>query len=116
MWNLLHLPYANFFHGMQEGKLNVKYICVFCGSSMGLRPAYKLAAQAMGETLARRGLGLVYGGGNVGLMGIVADAALAAGGQVIGVIPEFLVAKEIAHTGLTKIRCLCRAPRWIWNP
>ena len=70
---------------------------------MGLRPAYKLAAQAMGETLARRGLGLVYGGGNVGLMGIVADAALAAGAQVIGVIPEFLVAKEIAHTGLTKL-------------
>ncbi|MBW4577147.1 MAG: TIGR00730 family Rossman fold protein [Aphanothece sp. CMT-3BRIN-NPC111] len=70
---------------------------------MGLRPAYKLAAQAMGETLARRDLGLVYGGGNVGLMGIVADAALAAGGQVIGVIPEFLVAKEVAHTGLTKL-------------
>ncbi len=81
----------------------MKYICVFCGSSMGLRPAYKLAAQAMGETLARRDLGLVYGGGNVGLMGIVADAALAAGGQVIGVIPEFLVAKEVAHTGLTKL-------------
>ncbi len=81
----------------------MKYICVFCGSSMGLRPAYKVAAQAMGETLARRDLGLVYGGGNVGLMGIVADAALAAGGQVIGVIPEFLVAKEVAHTGLTKL-------------
>lgn len=57
----------------------------------------------MGETLARRGLGLVYGGANVGLMGIVADAALAAGGQVIGVIPKFLVAKEFAHTGLTKL-------------
>ena len=81
----------------------MKYICVFCGSRMGLRPAYKLAAQAMGETLARRDLGLVYGGGNVGLMGIVADAALAAGGQVIGVIPEFLVAKEVAHAGLTKL-------------
>jgi uncharacterized protein (TIGR00730 family) len=70
---------------------------------MGLRPAYKLAAQAMGETLAGRGIGLVYGGGNVGLMGVVADATLAAGGEVIGVIPEFLVAKEIAHTGLTKL-------------
>lgn len=81
----------------------MKYVCVFCGSSMGLRPAYKLAAIAMGETLARRGLDLVYGGGNVGLMGVVADAALAAGGQVIGVIPEFLVAKELAHTGLTKL-------------
>jgi uncharacterized protein (TIGR00730 family) len=70
---------------------------------MGNRPAYKLAAQAMGETLARQGLGLVYGGGNVGLMGIVADATLAADGEVIGVIPEFLNAKEIAHTGLTKL-------------
>ncbi len=81
----------------------MKYVCVFCGSSMGLRPAYKLAARAMGETLARRGLGLVYGGGNVGLMGIVADAALAVGGRVIGVIPEFLFAKEIAHAGLTEL-------------
>ena len=81
----------------------MKYVCVFCGSSMGNRPAYKLAAQAMGETLARQGLGLVYGGGNVGLMGIVADATLAADGEVIGVIPEFLNAKEIAHTGLTKL-------------
>jgi uncharacterized protein (TIGR00730 family) len=70
---------------------------------MGKRPAYKLAAQAMGETLAQQGLSLVYGGGNVGLMGVVADATLAAGGEVIGVIPEFLVAKEIAHTGLTKL-------------
>lgn len=81
----------------------MKYVCVFCGSSLGLRPAYKLVAQAMGEALTRRGLGLVYGGGNVGLMGIVADATLAAGGEVIGVMPEFLVAKEIAHTGLTKL-------------
>lgn len=81
----------------------MKYVCVFCGSSMGLRSAYKLAAQAMGETLARRELGLVYGGGNVGLMGVVADATLAAGGEVIGVIPEFLKQKEIAHTGLTKL-------------
>ncbi len=81
----------------------MKYVCVFCGSSMGLRPAYKLAAQAMGKTLAQWGLGLVYGGGNVGLMGVVADAALAEGGEVIGVIPEFFVAKEIGHTGLTKL-------------
>ena len=81
----------------------MKYICVFCGSRVGRRPAYKLAAIAMGEALARRGLGLVYGGGNIGLMGIVADAALAAGGEVIGVIPEFLLAKEIAHPGLSKL-------------
>lgn len=60
----------------------MKAICVFCGSSMGSRPAYQLAAQQLGETLARRGLTLVYGGGNVGLMGVVADAALTAGGQV----------------------------------
>lgn len=84
----------------------MKTVCVFCGSSMGQRPAYQRAAQAMGETLARRGLGLVYGGGNVGLMGTVADAALAAGGQVIGVIPKFLVAKEIAHTGLSKLHVM----------
>ncbi len=70
---------------------------------MGIRPAYKLAAQAMGEALVRRGFGLVYGGGNIGLMGTIADAVLAARGQVIGVIPEFLVTKEIAHTGLTKL-------------
>lgn len=70
---------------------------------MGQRPVYQLTAQAMGEALDRRGLGLVYGGGNVGLMGTVADAVLAAGGQAIGVIPEFLVAKEIAHTGLSKL-------------
>ncbi|MCU0537871.1 MAG: TIGR00730 family Rossman fold protein [Hydrococcus sp. Prado102] len=81
----------------------MKRVCVFCGSSMGSRPAYKLAAQAMGEALARRGLGLVYGGGNVGLMGVVADAVLAAGGEAIGVIPDFLVAKEIAHSGLSKL-------------
>ena len=81
----------------------MKYVCVFCGSSMGVQPVYKQAAQAMGEALVRRDLGLVYGGGNVGLMGTIADATLAAGGEVIGVIPEFLVAKEIAHTGLTQL-------------
>lgn len=70
---------------------------------MGLRPAYKLAAQQLSESLAQRGLTLVYGGGNVGLMGAIADAVLAVGGQVIGVIPEFLVAKELAHPGLTKL-------------
>jgi uncharacterized protein (TIGR00730 family) len=82
----------------------MKWVCVFCGSSKGLRPAYKEAARKMGEALAQRGIGLVYGGGNVGLMGVVADAALTAGGEVIGVIPEVLVAKEIAHTSLTELR------------
>jgi uncharacterized protein (TIGR00730 family) len=69
-----------------------------------VRPAYTDAAKAMGTLLARRGIGLVYGGGNVGLMGIVADAALAAGGEVIGVIPRSLADKEIAHAGLTDLR------------
>ncbi|ARV60443.1 Rossman fold protein, TIGR00730 family [Nostocales cyanobacterium HT-58-2] len=81
----------------------MNYVCVFCGSSIGVQSAYKQAAQALGEALARRKLGLVYGGGNVGIMGTIADATLAAGGEVIGVIPDFLVAKEIAHTGLTQL-------------
>ncbi len=82
----------------------MKRVCVFCGSNQGLRPAYKEAAWNMGQALALQGVGLVYGGGNVGLMGVVADATLAAGGEVIGVIPEALVAKEIGHTGLTDLR------------
>jgi uncharacterized protein (TIGR00730 family) len=78
-------------------------ICIFCGSSTGNRSIYQEAAQAMGEAIARRGLSLIYGGGNVGLMGMVADAALAAGGEATGVIPKFLVDKEIAHNGLTQL-------------
>ncbi|WP_341527947.1 TIGR00730 family Rossman fold protein [Nostoc sp. UHCC 0302] len=81
----------------------MKSICVFCGSSMGIRPAYKEAAETLGKILASRELALVYGGGNIGLMGVVADAAMAAGGKVIGVIPEFLAAHEIAHNGLTQL-------------
>ena len=81
----------------------MRYVCVFCGSSAGTRPAYIKAARALGTTLAARNLGLVYGGSKVGLMGAVADATLAAGGEAIGVIPEFLEAKEIAHTGLTHL-------------
>jgi uncharacterized protein (TIGR00730 family) len=79
-------------------------VCVFCGSSRGAAPAYAAAATDLGTTLAAKGIGLVYGGGDVGLMGVVADSALAAGGTVIGVIPEALVAKEIAHAGLTELR------------
>jgi uncharacterized protein (TIGR00730 family) len=82
----------------------VKAVCVFTGSSLGARPEYQTAAAALGRTLAGRGLGLVYGGARVGLMGTVADAALAAGGSVIGVIPQALVAKELAHAGLTELR------------
>ena len=78
-------------------------ICVFCGSSPGNDPAYAEAAGRLGRTLAERGTTLVYGGGHVGLMGVVADAALGAGGEVIGVMPKSLVDREIGHTGLTKL-------------
>ena len=78
-------------------------VCVFCGSKEGTRSFYVTAARRMGATLARRGIRLVYGGGRVGLMGALADAALEEGGEVVGVIPEALVAGEIAHAGLTKL-------------
>jgi len=79
----------------------VKNICVFCGAATGNDPAHAEAARALGQTMAEGGLGLVYGAGNVGLMGVLADAALAAGGTVAGVIPEKLVERELAHRGLT---------------
>jgi hypothetical protein len=82
----------------------MKRLCVFCGSSVGVNPAYAEAATTMGTLLASRGIGLVYGGGNVGLMGVIANAALAAGGEVIGVIPRALADREIEHTGLTELR------------
>jgi len=78
-------------------------VLVFCGSSPGARPEYAAAADELGRLIARRGLGLVYGGARVGLMGTLADGALAAGGEVIGVIPRQLVEHEIAHTGLTDL-------------
>jgi uncharacterized protein (TIGR00730 family) len=78
-------------------------LCVFCGSMPGARPGYLAAARAVGTLLARRGIGLVYGGGSIGLMGAVADAALAAGGEVTGVIPRNLEARELDHKGLTKL-------------
>jgi len=81
----------------------LRRVCVYCGANRGRDPAYADAAQAMGRALARRGIGLVTGGGRVGLMGVVADAALAAGGEVTGVIPEALMRKELAHTGLTDL-------------
>jgi hypothetical protein len=82
----------------------MRRVLVFCGSSPGRLPAYVEAAAALGEALAARGLGLVYGGAQVGLMGAVADAVLAAGGEAIGVIPRLLVDREVAHTGLTDLR------------
>jgi uncharacterized protein (TIGR00730 family) len=81
----------------------VNRVCVFCGASSGRLPAYADAARAFGTALAGRGLGLVYGGGRVGLMGAVADAALAGGGEVIGVIQQELVDRELAHGGLTEL-------------
>ena len=79
-------------------------VCVFCGSSPGVRPSYVAAARRTGETIARRGLRLVYGGGKLGLIGAVADAAQAAGGTVVGLIPQPLLRKEVAHAGLTELR------------
>jgi hypothetical protein len=81
-----------------------KRVCVFAGSNTGVRAEYREAAVGLGRVLAERGLVLVYGGARVGLMGSVADAVLASGGQAIGVIPEALVAKEVAHRGLTELR------------
>jgi uncharacterized protein (TIGR00730 family) len=78
-------------------------VCVFCGSSLGANPVFREAAAALGRVIANRKLRLVYGGGNVGLMGGVADAALAAGGEVVGVIPRALGAREVAHQGLTDL-------------
>ncbi len=81
----------------------MKRICVFCGSSMGTNPAYAEAAKRLGAALARRTLELVYGGGTVGLMGTVANAALEAGGRVIGVIPKALQLRELAHVNLSSL-------------
>jgi uncharacterized protein (TIGR00730 family) len=78
-------------------------VCVFCGSNFGDKPIYRELAAQLGRTLADRGLTLVYGGGNVGLMGVVADAALGAGGRVVGVIPQALVDWDVAHNGLTDL-------------
>ena len=79
-------------------------MCVYCGSSVGGRGSYAAAARTLAEILVARGIGLVYGGGSVGLMGIIADAVLAARGEVIGVIPRALATKEIAHQGLSDLR------------
>jgi uncharacterized protein (TIGR00730 family) len=78
-------------------------ICIYCGSAVGIKTEYCDSARRVGQALARHGFGLVYGGGRVGLMGIVADAVLAGGGRVIGVIPDPLATKEIAHDGLTEL-------------
>lgn len=82
----------------------MKRLCVFCGSNIGTREIYKTTARALGAEMARRDIGLVYGGGNVGLMGVIADAILDADGQAIGIIPAHLVSKEIEHKRLTDLR------------
>jgi uncharacterized protein (TIGR00730 family) len=89
--------------GTMAGARQVRSICVFCGSRPGADPAFASAAAAMGAAIARRGITLVYGGAKVGLMGTLADAALAAGGHVVGIIPRGLVSKEIAHDGLAEL-------------
>jgi uncharacterized protein (TIGR00730 family) len=81
----------------------MKRVCIYCGSSPGSLPEYAAAARHCGLVLAQRGLAVVYGGGNVGLMGMVADAALAAGGEVIGVIPRRMIARELAHGGVSSL-------------
>ena len=81
----------------------MRSVCVFCGSNRGARAVYAETARLVGSTIAQRGLKLVYGGAAVGLMGVLADAALAAGGEVVGVIPAALVKREIAHGGLTAL-------------
>ncbi|BAN50888.1 TIGR00730 family Rossman fold protein [Metapseudomonas resinovorans] len=83
--------------------MSLRSVCVFCGASPGAKPIYRETAAMLGHTLAERGITLVYGGGAVGLMGTVADAALAAGGEVIGVIPQSLVDAEVGHNGLTRL-------------
>lgn len=82
----------------------MKTLCVFAGSNSGTQPEYLACARALGKVLAERQMGVVYGGARVGLMGALADAALAGGARVIGVMPEALVAKEVAHAGLTELR------------
>ena len=82
----------------------IRRICVFCGASPGRDPAYRELAASVGTGLAERGIGVVYGGSRVGMMGALADAALAAGGEVIGIIPRRLVDRELAHSGLTDLR------------
>jgi uncharacterized protein (TIGR00730 family) len=83
--------------------MRILTICVFSGSAVGARPEYRQAAEDLGRLAARSGVRLVYGGGRMGLMGAMADAALAAGGEVLGVIPEFLSQREIRHDGLTAL-------------
>jgi uncharacterized protein (TIGR00730 family) len=97
-------PVPSFIDGQANQEGHVMRLCVFCGSNAGQDPVYFETAQTLGRALATNGIDLVYGGAAVGLMGAVADAALAKGGHVIGVMPQALVDKEIAHRGLSDLR------------
>lgn len=88
---------------MRQADSHIASICVYCGSREGRNPLYREAAAGLGDAIARAGLRLVYGGARVGLMGVLADAALAADGDVLGVIPQDLTAREMAHPGLTRL-------------
>ncbi len=88
---------------MTQASHEIRNVCVFCGSQPGARPEYIAAARELGAMLAQHGIGIVYGGGHVGLMGALADAALAAGGRVTGVIPEHLMRPEVAHQNLDEL-------------
>ena len=88
---------------MNTNNSPLKSICLFCGSSPGVDPAFRLAATQLGNTFAHKNIRLIYGGGHVGLMGIAADACLMAGGEVVGVIPRKLMDKEVGHGGLTQM-------------
>jgi hypothetical protein len=85
---------------MKESK---QWICVFCGSAVGARPEYAAAARELGRAIAERGYGMIFGGGSVGLMGVVADSVLEAGGEAFGVIPDCIVECEVGHNGLTEL-------------
>jgi uncharacterized protein (TIGR00730 family) len=91
------------FAPRNDEEISVKRLAVYCGSSMGTNPRFAELARDLGTEMARRGIGLVYGGGRLGLMGVVADAVMEAGGEAYGVIPQALVDLEVAHTGLTEL-------------
>jgi uncharacterized protein (TIGR00730 family) len=95
-------PFLNARQGVDKPAM--RSICVFCGSSLGADPAFQQAAETLGHALHCRGITLVYGGGNIGLMGVLADQVVRDGGRVIGVIPNTLVEKELAHHGITDLR------------
>lgn len=97
------IPRARLYSECMSEQATRKSVAIFCASAKGVRPEYAAAAEELGRTLAERGLGLIYGGGKTGLMGVVADAALTARGHVVGVIPHVLMDLEVAHEGITEL-------------